>query len=107
MSSPLELVKYMVPPPMTATWPAVRVVELSPDVAAEAIADGVGMIVTHHPVMFRPIQQITEATPEGAGVSFGTHIVDAEVDPETGSTSAARRPRRSAGGGRTSPSARA
>ena len=39
---------------------------LSPDVAAEAVAADVGMIVTHHPVMFRPLQQITEATPEGA-----------------------------------------
>ena len=33
-----------------------------------------------------PINGHFEATPEGAGVSFGTHIVDAEVDPETGHT---------------------
>ena len=33
-----------------------------------------------------PINGHFEATPEGAGVSFGTHIVDAEVDPETGAT---------------------
>ncbi len=31
-----------------------------------------------------PISGHFEATPEGAGVSFATHIVDAEVDPETG-----------------------
>lgn len=37
-----------------------------------------------------PINGHFEATPEGAGVSFGTHIVDAEVDPETGRTSVVR-----------------
>ncbi|MFK7945209.1 MAG: xanthine dehydrogenase family protein molybdopterin-binding subunit [Paracoccaceae bacterium] len=33
-----------------------------------------------------PISGHFEATPEGAGVSFATHIVDAEVDPQTGAT---------------------
>ena len=33
-----------------------------------------------------PIVGHYEATPEGAGVSFATHIVDAEVDRETGAT---------------------
>ena len=33
-----------------------------------------------------PISGHFEATPEGAGVSFATHVVDAEVDPETGAT---------------------
>ncbi|MGR3615946.1 MAG: xanthine dehydrogenase family protein molybdopterin-binding subunit [Paracoccaceae bacterium] len=37
-----------------------------------------------------PISGHFEATPEGAGVSFATHIVDAEVDPETGKTSVSR-----------------
>ncbi|MBV1896515.1 MAG: xanthine dehydrogenase family protein molybdopterin-binding subunit [Rhodobacteraceae bacterium] len=37
-----------------------------------------------------PINGHFEATPEGAGVSFATHIVDAEVDPETGKTSIVR-----------------
>ncbi|WP_204113102.1 xanthine dehydrogenase family protein molybdopterin-binding subunit [Shimia biformata] len=37
-----------------------------------------------------PIVGHYEATPEGAGVSFATHIVDAEVDPETGKTSVVR-----------------
>ncbi len=37
-----------------------------------------------------PIVGHFEATPEGAGVSFATHIVDAEVDPETGKTSVIR-----------------
>ncbi|TMV10043.1 xanthine dehydrogenase family protein molybdopterin-binding subunit [Ruegeria sediminis] len=37
-----------------------------------------------------PISGHFEATPEGAGVSFGTHIVDAEVDRETGRTTITR-----------------
>jgi len=37
-----------------------------------------------------PISGHYEATPEGAGVSFATHIVDAQVDPETGATKVLR-----------------
>ncbi len=37
-----------------------------------------------------PIVGHFEATPEGAGVSFATHIVDAEVDKETGQTKVVR-----------------
>lgn len=37
-----------------------------------------------------PIVGHFEATPEGAGVSFATHIVDAEVDRETGKTRVTR-----------------
>ncbi|MFD3189424.1 xanthine dehydrogenase family protein molybdopterin-binding subunit [Sedimentitalea sp. HM32M-2] len=37
-----------------------------------------------------PISGHYEANPEGAGASFATHIVDAEVDPETGKTSVLR-----------------
>lgn len=37
-----------------------------------------------------PIVGHYEATPEGAGVSFATHIVDAEVDRETGQTKVVR-----------------
>ena len=37
-----------------------------------------------------PIVGHYEATPEGAGVSFATHLVDAEVDPETGKTTIMR-----------------
>ena len=37
-----------------------------------------------------PIVGHYEATPEGAGVSFATHIVDAEVDRETGATAVTR-----------------
>ncbi len=37
-----------------------------------------------------PIVGHYEATPEGAGVSFATHLVDAEVDMETGATKVVR-----------------
>ncbi len=37
-----------------------------------------------------PISGHYEAKPAGAGVSFATHIVDAEVDPETGKTAVTR-----------------
>jgi dinuclear metal center YbgI/SA1388 family protein len=38
---------------------------LTPDVAAEAVAEQVQLVVTHHPVMFKPVQRITTATLEG------------------------------------------
>ncbi len=39
---------------------------LTPDVADEAISEGVGMIVSHHPILFRPVQSLTDSTSEGA-----------------------------------------
>lgn len=38
---------------------------LTPDVAAEAVQRGAGLVVTHHPLMFRPVQRITTETPQG------------------------------------------
>ncbi|MEI8025048.1 MAG: Nif3-like dinuclear metal center hexameric protein [Pseudomonadota bacterium] len=38
---------------------------LSPDVAEEACAAGVGLIVTHHPFPFKPSSKYTDATVEG------------------------------------------
>ena len=38
---------------------------LSPDVAEEACAEGVGLIVTHHPFPFKPNSKYTDATVEG------------------------------------------
>jgi dinuclear metal center YbgI/SA1388 family protein len=38
---------------------------VTPESAAEAIADGAQLIVSHHPILFRPIQQLTTDTPEG------------------------------------------
>jgi dinuclear metal center YbgI/SA1388 family protein len=37
----------------------------TPEVVAEAIADRVQLIVTHHPILFRPVKRLTTATAEG------------------------------------------
>ncbi len=39
---------------------------LTPAVAQEAVARGVQLIVTHHPILFRPVQRIAGDTAEGA-----------------------------------------
>lgn len=62
--------------------PAARVERLmtcltvTPDTVAEAIEGGVHMIVSHHPIFFRPVQKLTTATPEGRMV---LHLVQAGV----------------------------
>src|SRR5262245_61367377 len=38
---------------------------ITPPVVDEAIAAGASLIVTHHPMLFRPVQKLTDATPEG------------------------------------------
>lgn len=38
---------------------------VTPESAAEAVESGAQLIITHHPVLFRPINRLTTATPEG------------------------------------------
>src|SRR5260370_11866345 len=38
---------------------------VTPEVVAEAVGSKTNLIVTHHPVLFRPVQRLTDATPEG------------------------------------------
>lgn len=38
---------------------------LTPDVAEEAIQNNAGLIVSHHPILFRPVQKLTSDTAEG------------------------------------------
>src|ERR1700694_3580768 len=38
---------------------------VTPDSVAEAIETQVQLIVSHHPVLFRPTKKLTTATPEG------------------------------------------
>src|SRR5215472_7203997 len=38
---------------------------VTPESAAEAIASGANLIVTHHPILFRGVKRLTDATPEG------------------------------------------
>ena len=44
---------------------AVTCLTLTPDVADEAIAVGARLIVTHHPVLFKPVQRLTASNSEG------------------------------------------
>jgi dinuclear metal center YbgI/SA1388 family protein len=38
---------------------------VTPESAAEAVDAGAGLIVTHHPILFRGVKQLTAVTPEG------------------------------------------
>lgn len=38
---------------------------LTPDVAKEAVAKGASLVVTHHPILFRAVQKLTDETSEG------------------------------------------
>lgn len=38
---------------------------VTPESAAEAIAEGAQLIVSHHPILFRGVKRLTDATPEG------------------------------------------
>lgn len=38
---------------------------LTPEVAAEAIQSNTNLVVTHHPILYRPVQSLTDGTPEG------------------------------------------
>src|SRR5262249_43763084 len=38
---------------------------VTPEVAAEAVAEKAQLIVTHHPILFRPVKRLTAGTPEG------------------------------------------
>jgi dinuclear metal center YbgI/SA1388 family protein len=38
---------------------------VTPESAAEAIDEGAHLIVTHHPILFRAVKRLTDATPEG------------------------------------------
>src|SRR5438552_17659003 len=52
-----------------AAAPAERVMTcltVTPDSAAEAIEARVQLIVSHHPILFRPTKKLTAATPEGS-----------------------------------------
>jgi dinuclear metal center YbgI/SA1388 family protein len=38
---------------------------VTPEVVSEAVGMRANLIVTHHPMLFRPVQKLTDATPEG------------------------------------------
>jgi dinuclear metal center YbgI/SA1388 family protein len=50
------------------SWPAKKVLTcltLTEDVADEAASNGVGLVVSHHPLLFKPVKRITAETSEG------------------------------------------
>ena len=83
MSNVAEIQDYLInlaPPDLAESWdnvglltgdPAQSVKQiltcltLTPDVAAEAIDAGADLIISHHPILFRPVQQITSESVEG------------------------------------------
>lgn len=61
---------------------------LTPDVADEAVRQGAGLIVAHHPILFRPVQRITDETPEGRTLLALSEAGVAVYSPHTGYDSA-------------------
>ena len=76
----VEFLKQFAPPPLAADWDNVGLLlgdadaevrrvltclTVTSEVAAEAVAEGVQCIVTHHPILFRAVKRLTTATSEG------------------------------------------
>ena len=62
---------------------------LTPDVAREAIEKQADLVVSHHPVMFRPIQRLTDESVEGTMLWEVIRHGIAVYSPHTGYDSAA------------------
>jgi dinuclear metal center YbgI/SA1388 family protein len=62
---------------------------LSEDVAEEAVHERVSLVVTHHPVFFRPVQRITDENPEGRTILKLARAGTAVFSPHTAFDSAA------------------
>ena len=80
LSQVIQTLEDLAPPRLSETWDntglllgdrqqsvsrVLTCLTLTPDVAAEAVAAGVQLVVTHHPLMFKPIQRVTTDTSEG------------------------------------------
>lgn len=62
---------------------------LSEDVADEAVRERASLVVTHHPVFFRPVKQITDENPEGRTILKLARAGTAVYSPHTAFDSAA------------------
>lgn len=58
-------VGLLVGDPNAEVGKALTCLTLTPDVAAEAISCGAKLVISHHPILFRPIRQITSETWDG------------------------------------------
>jgi dinuclear metal center YbgI/SA1388 family protein len=80
VASLVEYLNRLAPPATAAAWDNVGLLLGDPDArvqrvltcltvtaesAAEAVADRAQLIVTHHPILFRPVQRLTTGTAEG------------------------------------------
>jgi dinuclear metal center YbgI/SA1388 family protein len=78
-----EILRQLAPLELAADWDAVGLLvgsrrgacervmtclTLTPEVAAEAAREQADLVVTHHPLPFRPIPRITDDTPAGAAL---------------------------------------
>lgn len=74
------------------TAPVARVLTcltVTPDVVAEAVAERAHLIVTHHPVLFRPVQRLTADDPDSAALLWLMAAGIAVYSPHTAYDSAA------------------
>ena len=77
----VEYLERFAPPALAAEWDnvglllgergaaverALTCLTVTPEVAAEAVGDRAQLLVTHHPIFFRPVKRLTADTPEGA-----------------------------------------
>jgi dinuclear metal center YbgI/SA1388 family protein len=80
VAAALEFLEHWAPPGLAADWDNVGLLQgdreaevqrimtcltVTAESAAEALESGVQLIVTHHPIFFRPVKRLTSATPEG------------------------------------------
>src|SRR5262245_56920140 len=83
VAAAVDFLKQFAPPHLAADWDNVGLLvgdgaaevrrvmtclTVTPDSAAEAVAEGAQLVVTHHPVLFRPVKRLTADTPEGRGL---------------------------------------
>ena len=76
----VDFLRGLAPPRLAASWDNVGLLlgddaaaveciltclTVTPESVAEAIDEGAQLIVSHHPILFRPTQRLTTATPEG------------------------------------------
>lgn len=76
----VEFLESLAPPALADEWDnvglllgdanaeirrALTCLTLTPAVAAEAVKESCGLIVTHHPILFRAVKRLTTETPEG------------------------------------------
>jgi len=80
VDSIVQFLDQLAPPVLAAEWDNVGLLlgdrdaevrrvmtclTVTPESAAEAIAEQAQLVVTHHPILFRPIKRLTTATPDG------------------------------------------